>query len=311
VSGPSPAADGPLHDDELPIDVELVRALVERDAPQLADLPLRRLGDSGSTNALFRLGDDLLVRLPRQPGSGSAILKEQRWLPFVAPHLPVAVPQIVAVGEPGFGYPERWSLVRFLDGETPAPAAGTPRLAEDLAAVVVALRAIEIPPPARSDPGLRWYRGEPLAEIDGATRLAIEDCRGIADLPVDLDAALAYWEEAVRLPEEAEAPRWYHGDLLAENLLVRAGRLVAVLDFGGLAVGDPTVDLMVAWEIFDGRSRQAFREAAGADEGTWRRARAWAFACAINTFPYYWRTMPARCAGRVHIVRNVLADAGH
>lgn len=308
-----------LHDDELPIDVPLVRSLLDRTLPGAASLRLVPLDRSGSSNALFRLGDDLLVRLPRQPGGSASIDKEARWLPHVGPRLPVSVPEVVAVGEPGPGYPERWMVVRWLEGavpsaDDPVPDGGTSRdrLAPDLAAVVTALRDLDVPHDASTDPGLQWYRGEPLAGQDGRTRRDIEACRAIPGPGLDLDAALQVWEEAMALPGvgEAATPQWYHGDLLGENLLVRNGRLVAVLDFGGLAVGDPTVDLMVAWDLLDGASRERFREAVAVDDAAWLRGRAWALSIALMTFPYYWGTMPDRCAGRLAMARAVLADAG-
>ena len=308
---------GPLHDDEFLIEVRLVRALVDRALPECASLPLSPLPASGSSNALFRLGDELLVRLPRQPGGSATIEKEARWLPQIGPLLPVPVPQVVALGEPDLGYPERWSVVYWLDGDVPtvvdpgSDAALTRRaLARDLATVVNALRDIEVPHSALADPELRWYRGAPLRTRDVSTRRAVEACRTISDLDLDLDAALRVWEEAMALPEteQASKPRWYHGDLLAENLLVRDGRLAAVLDFGGLAVGDATVDLIVAWEVLDTASREVFGLLVGADEETWLRGRAWALSLALGTFPYYWRTMPDRCAGQLAVARSVLTD---
>ncbi len=303
-----------LHDDELRIDNSLVRSLLATRSPAYAELPLRRLEATGSTNALFRLGDDLLVRMPRQPGGTRTIEKEQRWLPFVAAALSVAVPEIVDVGEPGFGYPERWSVVRWLDGVVPdVPAPGiAPRqaLAEDLAAVVLALRGLEVPAAAIEDPALRWYRGRPLAGMDASTRVAITESRSIAGLELDLDACTEVWDRAMRLPgvDEVVEPRWHHADLLAENLLVRDGRLAGVLDFGGLAVGDPTVDLVAAWELLDPTAREIFRQSVGVDEATWLRGRAWALALGLMTFPYYWSTMPHRCAQRLAMTRAVLAD---
>lgn len=310
---------GPLHDDEIRIDVALVRALLDRTAPQYASLPLHRLPASGSTNALFRLGDDLLVRLPRQPGGTATIEKEARWLPLIAPSLPVPVPEVLVVGEPAHGYPERWSIVTWVEGDPPAvvdpasapvPARGV--LADDLAALVTALRAVDVPERAAADPDLRWYRGEPLATRDADTRRDIAACRAIPDLGLDLDAVLRVWTEAMRMPgvhDVQPVPRWYHGDLLAENLLVRDGRLAAVLDFGGLSVGDPTIDLVVAWEILDAPAREHFRRAVRVDDDTWLRGRAWALSLAVMTFPYYWRTMPERCASRLAVARAVLADA--
>ncbi len=302
-----------LHDDELAIDLALVRALVDRDVPEHADVPLRPLGSSGSDNALFRLGADLLVRVPRQPGGSAMIAKEARWLPHVAPALPVAVPEIVAVGAPGFGYPESWSVVRWIDGAHPdvPPTGNTDALARDLAAFVVALRELPVPPDAVADPALRGYRGAPLAELDAATRERLTACQALPDLDLDIDACERVWTAAMARPGAGEVsqPHWLHGDLLAENVLVRAGRLAAVLDFGGLRVGDPTVDLALAWNVLDPAGREVFRDAVGVDEPTWQRARAWALALSVMTFPYYWHTMPDRCAARLVVARAVLADA--
>ena len=309
----------PLHDDEFLIDLSLVRALVDRALPEWSSLPLSRLLASGSSNALFRLGNELLIRLPRRPGGTATIEKEARWLPRIGPLLPVSVPEVVALGEPDLGYPERWSVVRWLEGDVPtvsdptSDAAPTPNtLALDLAAVLTALCDIAVPRSARADPQLRWYRGAPLGSMDDATRRYVAECRDISGLDLDLDGALRVWEAAMALPKKGprSTPRWYHGDLLVENLLVRNDRLAAVLDFGGLAVGDPTVDLIVAWEVLDPASREVFRRAVGADEMSWLRGRAWALSLALGTFPYYWSTMPERCASRLAIVRSVLADAG-
>jgi aminoglycoside phosphotransferase (APT) family kinase protein len=307
----------PLHDDELPIDLSLVRALVDRALPEWSSLALTPLRATGSSNALFRLGDELLIRLPRQPGGSATIEKEAHWLPQIGPLLPVSVPEVVAVREPDLGYPERWSVVRWLEGDVPMavdPALGAgptcQALARDLAAVVAALHDIPVPDSALADPQLRWYRGAPLGSMDDTTRRSVAACRDIAGLDLDLDAALRIWEAAMALPEsdQGSTPRWYHGDLMAENLLVRDGRLAAVLDFGGLAVGNPTVDLVVAWEVLDASSREVFRRALEVDETSWLRGRAWALSLALMTFPYYWSTMPDRCASRLAVARSVLAD---
>jgi aminoglycoside phosphotransferase (APT) family kinase protein len=308
-----------LHDDEIPIDAGLVRALVDRAMPQYVDLPVRRLGSSGSTNALFRLGENLLVRLPRQPGGSAAIAKEAKWLPVLGPSLPAGVPEVVAVFEPDCDYPEHWSVVRWIDGEhpevvTPKTPAGPRRadLAVDLAKVVNALGLAEVPSEAASDPALQWYRGEPLAAMDAVTRQNIGRCRALNDFGYDLDAAERLWDEAVRLPgaKDRPAPRWYHGDLTAENLLVRDGRLAAVLDFGGLSVGDPAVDLAVAWEVLDPPAREIFRRKLGVDDATWLRGRAWALSLTFMIW-YYWSTMPQRRTRSIAVGRNVLADAGY
>lgn len=305
----------PLHGDEIPMDLPLVRALVDHALPAYAALPLRPLGHTGSTNALFRLGDDLLVRLPRQAGGSTAIDKEARWLPRVGPLLPVDVPSIVALGGPDLGYTERWSVVRWIPGDVP-PSVGPEipvdpirrPLALDLAGVIGALRRIEVPADALRDPALRSYRGEPLTTRDSPTRRGIEACRSIPGL--DLDAALRVWDHAVTLPglDPEDAPRWYHGDLAPENLLVRDGRLGAVLDFGELSIGDPTVDLIAAWGVLDAPAREAFRRSMDLNDASWLRGRAWALSLAVLTFPYYWRTMPARCASSLAMARAVLDD---
>lgn len=310
---------GALHSDEIPVDAALVRTLVGRAMPHHAGTPVRRLASSGSTNTLFRLGDEFLVRLPRQQGGSASISKEARWLPVLGPRLPVSVPDVVAVFEPDDDYPERWSVVRWIDGDHPevvdsrAPIA--PRredLAKDLAAVLHALQHADVPTEAINDSRLRWYRGEPLAAMDQETRENIARCRSLADFGFDLDAAERVWDEAMSLPGAADrtTPRWYHGDLAAENLLLRDGRLAAILDFGGLAVGDPTVDLVVAWEILDPPAREVFRRQLGVDDAAWLRGRAWALCIALMIW-YYWTTMPERRASRMAVGRNVLADAGY
>ena len=309
---------GPMHDDELPVALPLVRALVDAAFPELATLPLRPLESTGSSNVQFRLGHDLVIRLPRQPGGTATIDKEARWLPVVGPRLPVAVPEVVAVGEPALGYGERWSIVRWLAGVHPPAvepsAAGDPQrrlLAEDLAAVVLALKRAPVPRDARTDPDLRWYRGEPVVALAKATFAAVEQCRRIPGLDLDLDAVTDVWTEMMATPsvEHSENPRWLHGDLVAENLLLTHGRLVAVLDFGGLSIGDPTVDLVAAWEVLDPPGRETFRGLVDVDDRTWGQARTWALALGMMTFPYYWDTMPGRCANRLAMVRSVLADA--
>jgi len=307
-----------LHENELPIESGLVRSLIDRQFPQFAALPVRRLEASGSSNLLFRLGQDWLVRLPRQAGGGVSILKEHRWLPFVSQHLSVAVPTIIAIGTPDLGFSEHWSIVPWLEGGPPAtfatdsPAsAASLRLGLDLAEVVLSLRSLQVLPAAVADPALRGYRGRSLAGFDKQMRLNVEQCRTIDGLDLDLDRALTIWDTALSVPGSGTAgpERWYHGDLVAENLLVTDGRLTAVLDFGSLGIGDPTVDLHGAWEILDPPAREIFRARVGADDAEWLRGRAWALAIALGTFPYYWKTMPARMRDRLAMARSALADA--
>lgn len=307
-----------MHKDEIPINIELVRKLVDNKVPHFASLPLRRLSASGSSNIQFLLGEDLLVRLPRLPGGSAAIEKEKRWTPIIGSHLPVAVPEFVGDGEPAFGYSERWSIVRWLDGEHPKvccptepPGEERSQLADGLVRVVLALRSIDVPQVAATDYQLRNYRGCALVDYDKQMHRNIAQCRSIDGLNLDLDAVLSVWKNALELPgaSEVESDQWYHGDLVAENLLLTNGQLTAVLDFGGLGVGDPTIDLHGVWELLDSPAREAFRVKVGVNDVEWLRGRAWALAVAIMTFPYYWNTMPGRIENRLAMAQSVLADA--
>ncbi|QNN51694.1 aminoglycoside phosphotransferase family protein [Nocardioides mesophilus] len=305
-----------MHDDEIPVDVALVRRLVARALPAYADLDVRALEASGSSNALFRLGPDLLVRLPRQPGGSAIIAKESRWLPVIAAGLSVAVPGVLTVCEPDLGYPERWSVTRWIDGQLPSvitedgsPEPARHALARDLAAVVTQMREIAVPEEAVRDDALSWYRGGPLPDLDADFREAVEASRRLPCLDLDTDAALRLWDTALAAARDrVPVSGWYHGDLLAENLLVRGDRLVAVLDFGGLAVGDPAVDCIAAWELLDAESRATFRSQVGADDASWLTSMGWALLIAFVTFPYYWETMPARCASRRAMAQAVLGE---
>lgn len=304
-----------LHEDELVVTDDLVRALIDRQLPGLADRALSRLPASGSSNVLYRLGDELLVRFPRQPGGSATIDKEARYLPLLASSMSIVVPQVVAVGEPDLGYPERWSVVQWIDGQHPAvpapPGPGARRLARDLAEAVAELHAVAIPPAAAADSALHWYRADPLRGINDYIRRHLADCRSIPGLRLDLDACNQFWDAAMSLPDPpSDRPlTWIHTDLVAENVLLGRGhRLAAILDFGALAVGHSSVDLIVAWELLGPDERQVFRSSLDVDDADWARGRAWAFAIAVMTFPQYWHTMPTRCAHRMVMATAVLKD---
>lgn len=295
-----------LHADELHIDIALVRQLVDRAFPEYVEDVLRHMSDSGSSNALFRLGNDKLVRLPRQPGGGASIDKEASWLPYVAPRVTVELPAVVGVGEPDLGYPERWAITTWLNGNRPSTPRTIPRdsgnsgLAEDLAQFLTELREMEVPEQAKDDKALSWYRGLPLCDLDDDFRETADECRGLR-IGLDVDEALRVWDRAVDASRAVEpADSWYHGDLLVENLLLNdTGGLAAVIDFGGLALGNPTVDLVVAWEALDEDGRRVLRRALDVDDATWTASRGWALLIALITFPYYRASMPVRCADRL------------
>src|SRR6185503_9694593 len=190
--------------------------------------------------------------------------KEAKYLGLLAPALPVSLPMIVAVGEPDLGYPERWSVVRWIEGRPPTvpvqPGPAATRLAHDLGRTLAALHSFPVPPAVADDPALSWYRAGPLDAIDADIRQCLTDCRTIPDLPLDLAAGERFWDAAMALPDPpgGSRPCWIHTDLVAENILLSDDRLAAVLDFGALALGHPSVDLIAAWELFDAGTREVF-----------------------------------------------------
>lgn len=310
-----------LHTDEIPISLDLVRTLVDNEYPEYSSLSLRPFGASGSSNILFRLGDNLVVRLPRQPDGSKAIQKEFRWLPALADQLPVAVPKLVALGSPTNVYEQYWSIAVWVPGELPpayqpddAIDPDNILMANDLADFILALRNIEVPQAAVHDKSLRWYRGRPLMEFDPWMKKTIEQCRSIKGLDlyidVDLDLIASIWTQSLALPgaTAVTTDSWYHADLVAENLLTTNGRLSGVLDFGCLSIGDPTIDLHGAWEIFNPDAREAFRTRLNISDAEWLRGRAWALAIAVGVFSYYWDTMPMRRGDRLAMARNVLKE---
>ncbi len=273
-----------MHVDEIDIDLPLVARLVGGQFPQWADLPIEPVMPRGTENALYRLGDELVVRLPRRKRTSERLEKERRWLPVLAPALPLAVPIPVAVGLPAEGFPVPWSVYGWLAGEnaTVEGVTDSGRLATDLARFLAALQGID--PAGGPEPGEHNFgRGEPLAMRDEATRAAIASLNAT----VDADAVTAIWESALRAPVRKRPPVWIHGDLDARNLLVENGRLTAVIDWGGLGVGDPACDVMVAWKVFSAETRDAFRAAAAVDEATWTRARGWALSQSLIALAYY------------------------
>ncbi|WP_329267362.1 aminoglycoside phosphotransferase family protein [Streptomyces sp. NBC_01451] len=291
-----------MHADEVEIDASLVRRLIARQFPEWAGLPVERLESAGTENAMFRLGGDLVVRLPRHPGAVGSIEHEQRWLSLLGPRLPVAVPEPLGRGGADDGFPWPWSVYGWLDGRNPAvdalEAPGT--LAGELAGFVRALRRVE----AANGPS--HYRAVPLSARDTATRAALARLGGT----VDTEAVTALWEDALRAPEHTGPPVWAHADLSPGNVLVAEGRLSAVIDFGCTGVGDPAVDLIVAWNLLPAGVRDIFREAVGADDAEWARGRGWALSISLIQLPYYRDTNPVLAANSRHVIRELLAEHG-
>ncbi|MEI5101902.1 aminoglycoside phosphotransferase family protein [Streptomyces sp. PmtG] len=295
---------GQMHPGEHPLDDDLVRRLVARRFPAWAGLPVRRFPSGGTVNAMYRLGEDMVVRLPLVAGGASDVALERQWLPRLGPLLPVAVPEVLGAGEPAEGYPWPWSVYRWQEGANPeAGALAEPELlAGDLAAFVARMRAVTLPGAPVA------HRGGPLSSQDAETRKAIEELRGIPEEGVDCDAVAAVWQDALATPAWAGPPVWLHADLMPGNLLVAGGRLTAVIDFGCTGVGDPACDLFPAWNLLPAHARRTFREALDVDEATWRRGRGRALSQAVIALPYYRETNPAMAANARHVLRAVLDE---
>jgi aminoglycoside phosphotransferase (APT) family kinase protein len=292
-----------LHANEVPMDDIVVRRLLGAQFPEWATLPLERVATPGSDHVLYRLGSDLVVRLPRKEGVESQIDKERAWLPRLAPLVSCALPTPVAKGGPSRMYPFSWSVYTWLGGENPSEGVPAPELARDLARFVTTLQSVDLPG-GPVPGGENFGRGEPLARRDAATRAAIAKLEG----EVDVRAVTAAWEHALGMPVWEGRPVWLHGDLTTENILVRGGRLAAVVDFGCLGVGDPACDLMVAWSLMTPQDRQVFRDEVGVDDETWARGRGWALSTALIALPYYATTHPPRAANARYRIAEVLGD---
>ncbi|MGW4378778.1 aminoglycoside phosphotransferase family protein [Kitasatospora sp. NPDC004531] len=296
-----------LHDDEVPTDEALVRQLLAQQRPEWAGLPVRAAG-GGTDNRMFRVGDELLVRLPRTPGTAGAVRKEQAWLPRLARELTCAVPEPVHQGVPGCGFPLPWSVYRWIEGAEPGPESVSDWAAfgAELAAAVRGLHAAPLPPEDERD-GLHWYRGGELAACAESIEKSFAEARALPGLDLDLDRLHAIWRGALALPAPAGPPVWLHGDLKPSNLLVRDGRLHAMIDFGGLSIGFPDAEHAPLWD-FPAAARHAYRAALGVNEQSWQRACGWAVAVAISGVPYYWHSNPPFVAECLARLRAVLAD---
>jgi aminoglycoside phosphotransferase (APT) family kinase protein len=296
-----------MHPDEIETSIDLVRQLLRAQFPRWADLPIEPVGHRGTDNAIYRLGEERSVRLPRIEWAVQQVEKEHRWLSVLAPHLPAAVPVPEAIGEPAEGYPWPWSVSPWLPGENAlfVPFADTREAGRDLAAFVEALQRVDPAGGPEAGPS-NFDRGVPLAERDEDVRRAIAQLDGVVDVP----AVTRAWEAALEAPVWDAPPVWIHGDLYAGNLLLVDGRLSGVIDWGGLGVGDPAADVMVAWNVLDAPGRASFREALRPDEATWARSRGWAISVAVIILPYYLHTHPSLVREAFQAIHAVLSDDG-
>jgi aminoglycoside phosphotransferase (APT) family kinase protein len=263
-----PAAEVEVTDD-------LVRSLLRSQRPDLPHLEVRLLAN-GWDNSSFRVGNQLVARFPRRAVAAGLIENEARWLPELAPHLTLAVPAPLFLGDPGDGYPWRWALAPFIKGDAVAGLEhlDLPHVAEELGQFLRSLHA-----PAPRDAPENPYRGIPLALRDQATRERIGQLGSIVDGP----SLLRIWDSALAVPEFDDEPVWLHGDLHPNNLLAAGGHITGIVDFGDITSGDPATDLAVAWMLFPADIQQRFRTAYGeVDDETWERARGWGLSLATS-----------------------------
>jgi aminoglycoside phosphotransferase (APT) family kinase protein len=295
VRGTRPAA-------EVRVDAPLVRRLVRDQFPQWSQLAVSRVESVGWDNEIYKLGDDLAVRLPRRRIGADQTKKEHRWLPVLGPQLPLSVPMPVGKGVPGPGYPWHWTVCPWLTGRiaASAPVADPGDAARTLARFVRALQAID---PAGGP--LNEFRGVPLAARDAVCRAAAVALRDT----LDVRPPLAMWEAALAAPAWTGPPVWMHGDLHPANLLVSNGKLTGVIDFGLLGVGDPACDLIAAWTYLSAGARQVFRDALAVDDPTWARGRGWALDLGLRAAAYSADNPVLRKIG-LRTITEVLTESG-
>lgn len=306
-----------MHTNEIPTSPELVRQLLADQFPAYADLEIAAVPSAGTDNALFRLGDELSVRMPRIGWAVDSITREYRWLPALAPQLSLPIPQPIAIGEPGNGYPCAWTICRWLPGTNP-PVGATPNpedLAIRLARFLRSLQAVD------TTDAPRCCRGIPVSRRDEEVRGAVaelieiqatgspEDPAVAPILDIDLGEVLATWGQDMAAEDWDKPPVWIHADLSPLNVLCDTdGQLSAVIDFGTLGIGDPAVDAYGAWNLLDGPSREVFRSEIGFDDNTWARGRAWALSIALLQLPYYYRTNPGLTAVSHQVLGQILGN---
>jgi aminoglycoside phosphotransferase (APT) family kinase protein len=296
-----------MHSDQVDITVDDVARIVAEQVPEWRSLSLRVVPSHGTVNALFRLGDEIVLRFPLKPSrSGefrAGLVAEQEHARRIAPHVPLLVPEPLAIGEPSDIYPGPWTAYRWIPGETASHRTvdDFDALARDLAEFVRALHAIDTG-------GRQWSgsgRGGPLRPYDDDVRRALAASTHL----VDTGRLERLWTRCLGAPPHADPGVWAHTDLMPGNLLVRDGRLVAVIDLEGVAVGDPAVDLMPAWNLLPPGPRETYRQALGTSRSAWVRGRAWALVQAVIALPYYTDTNPAMADTALHTLEALIDES--
>jgi len=262
---------------EIDVTEDLVRGLLDDQCPDLADRPLTLVAN-GWDNVIFRLGDDLVARVPRRQLGADLVQHEHRWLPDLAQRLPIPIAAPLRTGAPSDTYPWAWSICPWFDGEVAADTelGDPPTEAQRLGDFVAAFHT-----PAPPEAPDNQFRGQPVAYL----RPRIRDNIELLGSTIDAGSVAARANHLLDVDDWSGPPLWLHGDLHTANLIVRNGEIVAVLDLGDITSGDPAVDLAVAWMLFGEDDRTTFRAAAGSvlavDDATWQRGQTWALHFAL------------------------------
>jgi aminoglycoside phosphotransferase (APT) family kinase protein len=289
---------------EVDVNLDLAVGLVGAQFPRWAGLPIEPVASSGTVHALFRLGREMVIRLPRREPAIEFADKEHQWLPRLGPHLSLSIPVPLAAGRPVSDFPWPWSIYSWLEGDDgwTQPIEDLRQAAIDLARFINDLQRIDAADGPR--PGEHnCFRGEPLADRDPPVRSAIED---LGDR-VDTKAVTRAWDSALDQPLWSN-DLWIHGDLQPGNLLTQRGKLTAVIDFGLLGVGDPASDLLPAWNLLTRDTRSVFRTEMQVDRATWIRGRGWALYQALLALPYYWDTNQVMVRMSQRVINEILSD---
>jgi aminoglycoside phosphotransferase (APT) family kinase protein len=288
-----------MHEGEIDIDTVLVKRLLAEEFPHLADMSITQVRSTGTVNAIFHLDNDLYVRLPRMEIWAENIVREWIWLPKLAPHISLKIPKPLAQGKPTNWYPYPWVIYHWIEASPYQDDLinDERQIAYDLANFIFELRSINIP-------GAPQGGRRPLIELDPMTRSSIESSRDV----IDTKAVLAAWTRSLESHPWHGKPVWIHGDLLKYNLLVRGSRLYAVIDFGGVGIGDPAADVVPARSIFNKIGRETFRQTLEVDDDTWSRARGYALHQALMIIPYYPKTNPEFVNMAKRTVEEILTE---
>ena len=293
-----------LHAGERHIDAPLVQALLREQCPQWMHLRLRRLDCSGTDNVIYRLGEELLIRLPRTEEAALRMSKEHKWLPMIGDRLPLRIPVPLFMGKASGRFPAPWSVSPWFSGQTAdMSAVDEVKTAGQLAELLAAMRRLPIGDDLLPGPH-NFFRGVALSERDGEVQAALAQ---LAPL-MDVSAASQAWQALRDATPWRHSPVLIHGDLLPANILTSAGQITAVLDFGGMGAGDPACDLIPAWSVLSAAGRAHFRQLIEYDRDAWLRGQGWALSIGLVALPYYRRTLPGFAALAERMIDEVMRD---